>query len=107
MDRERALRELVVLGGVLNGLPPATEEEWAIAAELYEPEVLERLHRWRPADGFFGEPSPARTAMLEAMGLIQRDAGDVPEPLLRRDRGADQHDVPGFLEHEHGRVTDF
>lgn len=55
-DRERALKEVAVIGSVAHGFAPRGEEEWRIAAELFDEATLRELgdtERWQPLGGWF------------------------------------------------------
>ncbi len=43
-----ALRDVELVGLVMNGLPPRDDAEWARARDLFDEETLEELRRWAP-----------------------------------------------------------
>ena len=62
----------------MNGEAPRDAEEWERAARVFDAEALAEFRRWehriRPLEG----------------GLLEGDGGDRGEPLLLRDRAADE-----------------
>lgn len=83
---EEALREVELRGLLMQGLPPRTPGEWELAARLFSAEAVAEIARWRPS----GEDH----------------AGHDLEPLLLRDRAADEVEVAPVGEHEQRGLGD-
>lgn len=45
-DGDDALREVVLRGLVMAGIPPRTPDEWAIAERVFDDEALAEIRRW-------------------------------------------------------------
>lgn len=82
LDDERALREVMLRGRLMHGLPPASEDEWRQAEEAFEPAAIAEFLRWRP--------------------LLEGDAEDRFEPLLFGEMGGEELDTPFVADGEDG-----
>jgi hypothetical protein len=51
VDEELALREIAMRGRIMNGQPPRDDEEWALAAQVFNEEALLEFHRWEARAG--------------------------------------------------------
>lgn len=45
-DSNEAILEASVLGGVMHGFAPRTEEQWEYARETFDPETLAVIEQW-------------------------------------------------------------
>ena len=50
LAEEEALREVELRGRLMNGLPPATTEEWELATRIFDDEALAEFRRWAALD---------------------------------------------------------
>lgn len=48
MTLEEALKDIELLGLVMNGVPPRVPEEWARAEELFDEDAVAEFRRWTP-----------------------------------------------------------
>ena len=56
LDEDEILREVELRGILMNGIPPRNDEEWELAAKVFDDEALSEFRRW-PVTG--GEPEDA------------------------------------------------
>lgn len=49
-DEETRLRAIELQAHLMHGFPPRSEEEWELAAQLYDDSALQEFGRWRPLD---------------------------------------------------------
>lgn len=54
-DSNEAILEASVLGGVMHGFAPRTEEQWEYAAQVFDPETLEVIRQWAGTGAIRGE----------------------------------------------------
>ncbi len=47
LAEEEILREVELRGILMNGIPPRTEEEWELAAKIFDDEALAEFRRWQ------------------------------------------------------------
>jgi hypothetical protein len=45
-SEDDVLAEIELRGLLMNGFPPRTEEEWALAQRIFDAEALAEFHRW-------------------------------------------------------------
>ena len=45
-DEDAVLAEIELRGVVMNGFPPRNEEEWALAAKVFDADAIREFHRW-------------------------------------------------------------
>jgi hypothetical protein len=76
-------------------VPPQNEREWEIAHKFFDEHTLQMMGEWKPEDGWLtwmsGKGLPWDPD--EDGRLVQSNAGDVFQPLVRRDAGAGEADV--------------
>lgn len=87
-DAEEALREVVLRGRLMYGIPPATDEEWELARRIFDDDALAEIRRWPPL-------------------AAERDGDHDPQPFDLGERAADEVEVAGFVDDEHGVGGDF
>lgn len=46
-DEEEQLAIIALHGGLMNGIPPRDDEEWALAERIFGPESMEEFRRWK------------------------------------------------------------
>lgn len=83
-----ALREVVLRGRLMYGIPPATDEDWELARRIFDDDALAEIRRWPP---------------LAAEG----DGDDHAQPLRLRERAAYEVEMPGLVDDEDGIGGDF
>ncbi len=86
-DEEEMLARIVLRGRLMQGLPPATPEQWELTEAMYTDDALEEIRRWPP--------------------LLERDAADARQPLQLRKRGAGEHQLSGAGQIDNGIAGDF
>lgn len=45
-DEQAILAEIELRGVVMNGFPPRNDEEWALAARVFDADAIAEFHRW-------------------------------------------------------------
>jgi len=48
LSQEATLRDVELLGAIMNGIPPRTPAEWEHAMRLFDDDALEEFARWEP-----------------------------------------------------------
>jgi len=46
LDEDEILREVELRGILMNGIPPRTDDEWELAAKIFDDEALSEFRRW-------------------------------------------------------------
>ena len=82
-NREEALREVELRGMLMHGMPPRTEEEWELAARVFDDDALAEFRRWERL-------------------LLEADHRDGTEPFDLREVRAGDVEVPGGIDRENG-----
>lgn len=82
MDEQEALRETVLRGLIMQGIPPRTPEEWALAEAIFDDQALREIRRWPP--------------------LLEADGHDNLHPFRFGQLAAEEVEVPGFVDDEDG-----
>lgn len=54
-ESEEAILEASVLGGVMHGFAPRTEEQWEYARQVFDPETLAVIRQWAGLGAVSGE----------------------------------------------------
>lgn len=63
-DEDGVLREVVLRGRLMTGMPPATEDQWARAEQVFDDAALTELRRWE----------------REVANLLKNDGRDIDQP---------------------------
>ena len=46
LDEDEILREVELRGILMNGIPPRNDEQWELAAKIFDEEALSEFRRW-------------------------------------------------------------
>lgn len=79
---EDVLREVVLRGLVMHGVPPRTEDEWELARAIFDDGALAEIRRWAPLVEADGDDD------LQPFRLGEGRAVEVEMPLLIEDEDA-------------------
>ena len=50
-DEDEALAEVELRGVLMNGMPPRDDEEWTLAARIFDDDALAEFRRWGTRSG--------------------------------------------------------
>ncbi len=86
MDEEAALDMIVLRGRIMQGFPPETPDQWALAETMFADDALTEIRRWS--------------------GLLEDDRADGRKPLDLVQHGGGEHCVPCGVEVDDDLVPD-